>query len=82
MYKNLTQFLALQLSWLLLESNNVCFKKNGYTFAIVYSSKCVTIFLNQTLAKFLLSNIYTVIKVAASTHWIHLWEGSIQVYLF
>ena len=23
--------------------------KNGYTFAIVYSSKCVTVFLKQTL---------------------------------
>ena len=25
------------------------FQKNGYTFAIVYSSKCVTVFLNQTI---------------------------------
>ena len=25
------------------------FQKNGYIFAIVYSSKCVTVFLNQTL---------------------------------
>ena len=24
-------------------------QKNGYTFAIVYSSKCVSVFLNQTL---------------------------------
>ena len=24
-------------------------QKNGYTFATVYSSKCVSIFLNQTL---------------------------------
>ena len=24
-------------------------QKNGYTFAIVYSSKCVTVFLNQML---------------------------------
>ena len=23
---------------------NVCFKKNGYTFATVYNSKCVTVF--------------------------------------
>ena len=27
------------------------FQKIGYTFAIVYSSKCVTIFLKQTLFK-------------------------------
>ena len=27
-------------------------KKNGYTFAIVYCSKCVTVFLNQTLVSF------------------------------
>ena len=25
-------------------------QKNGYTFAIVYSSKCVSVFLNQTLS--------------------------------
>ena len=31
-------------------SINVWFKKTGYTFATVYSSKCVTVFLNQTLA--------------------------------
>ena len=24
-------------------------QKNGYTFAIVYSSKCVSVFLHQTL---------------------------------
>ena len=24
-------------------------QKNGYTFAIVYSSKCVSVFLNQTI---------------------------------
>ena len=27
------------------------FSKNGYTFAIVYSSKCVTVCLKQTLDK-------------------------------
>ena len=26
-------------------------QKNGYTFTTVYSSKCVTVFLNQTLEK-------------------------------
>ena len=42
-------------------ATKVCFKKNGYIFAIVYSSKCVTVFLKQTLvANVLLSNLYTV----------------------
>ena len=27
--------------------------KNGYTFATVYSSKCVSVFLNQTLVRFI-----------------------------
>ena len=31
-------------------------QKNGYTFAIVYGSKCVTVFLNQTLVSIWLKN--------------------------
>ena len=32
-------------------------QKNGYTFTTVYSSKCVTVFLNQTLVfHFLVQN--------------------------
>ena len=44
----------------------VCFKKNGYTFAIVYSSKCVTVFSKQTLGYPLRLNI-SIHFVAEST---------------
>ena len=36
----------------------VWFKKNGYTFAIVYSSKCVFVFLNQTLKTYAIEIIF------------------------
>ena len=32
--------------------SNVCFKKNCHTFTTVYSNKCVTVFLKQTLGNF------------------------------
>ena len=35
--------------WYLECSNYSLIHKNGYTFASVYSSKCVTVFLNQTI---------------------------------
>ena len=45
-------------------STIVWFKKNGYTFATVFSNKCVTVFLNQTLCIIWCSGISKVIKIA------------------
>ena len=36
----------------ILDLGKVCFKKNGDMFATVYNSKCVTVFLKQTLSSF------------------------------
>ena len=32
-------------------ADKVCFEKNGCTLATVYTNKCVTVFLKQTLTK-------------------------------
>ena len=44
---NFSDIFDLCLHWVSVVRDLI--QKNGYTFATVYSSKCVTVFLNQTI---------------------------------
>ena len=50
-------FLRFENTYLLLFTYSLI-QKNGYTFATVFSNKCVTVFLNQTLHIFLITNVW------------------------